>query len=113
MMKIIVNRFCLSHGGEIYKEGDVVEIADPQMAKRLVARSGGDLAIYHSDEAEDMAEDAADMDGENTEADDDDSGDVSDSDSDDGAGGIPPVDPTAAVETDSDSPKGKGKGKRK
>ena len=131
-MKIIVKRFCLSHNGEIYKAGDVVEIEDPQTAKRLVARSGGDLEIYHGDEIED-AEDGDNEDGNNEDGDNEDgdnkdgdnedgdndagdggvSDDVSDSDSEDGAGGIPAVDPAAAVQTDNTSPKGKGRGKKK
>ena len=124
-MKIIVKRFCLSHNGEIYKAGDVVEIEDPKTAKRLVARSGGDLEIYHGDEVEDV-EDGDNEDGDNEDGDNEDgdngdvdagdggvSGNVSDSDSEDGAGGIPAVDPAAAVQTDNTSPKGKGRGKGK
>ena len=124
-MKIIVKRFCLSHNGEIYTAGDVVEIEDPKTAKRLVARSGGDLEIYHGDEVEDV-EDGDNEDGDNEDGDNEDgdngdvdagdggvSGNVSDSDSEDGAGGIPAVDPAAAVQTDNTSPKGKGRGKGK
>ena len=129
-MQIIVKRFCLSHNGEIYKAGDVVEIEDPKTAKRLVARSGGDLEIYHGDEVEDVEdgdnEDGDNKDGDNEDGDNEDgdngdvdagdggvSGNVSDSDSEDGAGGIPAVDPAAAVQTDNTSPKGKGRGKGK
>ena len=124
-MQIIVKRFCLSHNGEIYKAGDVVEIEDPKTAKRLVARSGGDLEIYHGDEVEDV-EDGDNEDGDNEDGDNEDgdngdvdagdggvSGNVSDSDSEDGAGGIPAVDPAAAVQTDNTSPKGKGSVKGK
>ena len=111
-MKIIVKRFCLSHNGEIYKAGDVVEIEDPKTAKRLVARSGGDLEIYHSDEIED-AEDTDNDASDNDASDDDTSDDVSDSDSEDDAGGIPAVDPAAAVQTDGDPAKGEGRGKKK
>lgn len=106
-MQIIVKRFCLSHNGEIYKAGDVVEIEDPKTAKRLVARSGGDLEIYHGDEIED-AEDT-----DNDASDDDASDDVSDSDSEDDAGGIPAVDPTASVQTAGESAKRKGRDKKK
>ena len=111
-MKIIVKRFCLSHNGEIYKAGDVVEIEDPQTAKRLVARSGGDLEIYHGDDladVEDVSDENADIENEDGGT----SDDVSDSDSEDGAGGIPAFDPAAAVQTDNTSPKGKGRGKGK
>ena len=114
-MKIIVKRFCLSHNGEIYTAGDVVEIEDPKTAKRLVARSGGDLEIYHGDEIEDV-EDSDNEDGDNGNVDAGDggvSGSVSDSDSEDGAGGIPAFDPAAAVQTDNTPPKGKDKGKKK
>ena len=124
-MQIIVKRFCLSHNGEIYKAGDVVEIEDPETAKRLVARSGGDLEIYHGDEIEDV-EDGDNEDGDNEDGDNEDgnngdvdagdggvSGNVSDSDSEDDAGGIPAVDPAAAVQTDNTSPKGEGRGKEK
>lgn len=122
-MKIIVKRFCLSHNGEIYTAGDVVEIEDTKTAKRLVARSGGALEIYHGDEIED--DDNADndnTDNDNTDNDDDDDGDagdggasdnVSDSDSDDGTSGIPAFDPAAAVQTDGKPANGKGKGKKK
>jgi len=111
-MKIIVKRFCLSHNGEIYTAGDVVEIEDSKTAKRLVARSGGTLEIYHGDEIED-AEDTDNDDTDNDASDDDTSSDVSDSDSDDGAGGIPAFDPAAAVQTDGKPANGKGKGKKK
>lgn len=111
-MKIIVKRFCLSHNGGIYKAGDVVEIEDPQTAKRLVARSGGDLEIYHGDDladVEDVSDENADIENEDGGT----SDDVSDSDSEDDAGGIPAVDPTAVVQTNGEPAKGKGEGKRK
>ena len=111
-MQIIVKRFCLSHNGEIYKAGDVVEIEDLKTAKRLVANSGGDLEIYHGDEIED-ADDTDNDDTDNDASDDDTSSDVSDSDSNDGAGGIPAFDPAAAVQTDGKPANGKGKGKKK
>lgn len=109
-MKIIVKRFCLSHNGEIYKAGDVVEIEDTKTAKRLVAHSGGDLEIYHGDELADV-EDASDKDADIDNEDGGTSDDVSDSDSEDDTGGIPAVDPAAAVQTESESPKGKGRKK--
>ena len=111
-MKIIVKRFCLSHGGQLYTAGDVVEIEDSKTAKRLVAHSGGTLEIYHGDEIED-AEDTDNDASDNDASDDDASDDMSDSDSEDGAGGIPAVDPAAAVQTDNTSPKGKGRGEGK
>ena len=111
-MKIIVKRFCLSHGGQLYTAGDVVEIEDSKTAKRLVARSGGDLEIYHGD---DLA-DGEDVSDENADIENDDGGTsdgVSDSDSEDDAGGIPAVDPAAAVQTDGEPAKGKGEGRKK
>lgn len=111
-MKIIVKRFCLSHGGQLYTAGDVVEVEDSKTAKRLVAHSGGTLEIYHGDEIED-AEDTDNDASDNDASDDDTSSDVSDSDSDDGAGGIPAFDPAAAVQTDGKPANGKGKGKKK
>lgn len=111
-MKIIVKRFCLSHNGGIYTAGDVVEIEDPKTAKRLVARSGGDLEIYHGDDLADV-EDVSDEDADIENEDGGTSDDVSDSDSEDDTGGIPAVDPAAAVQTESESPKGKGKGRKK
>ena len=111
-MKVIVKRFCLSHNGGIYTAGDVVEIEDPQTAKRLLARSGGDLEIYHGDDLADV-EDVSD---ENTDIENEEGGtsnDVSDSDSEDDAGGIPAVDPTAAVQTDGEPAKGESRGKKK
>ena len=122
-MKIIVKRFCLSHNGEIYTAGDVVEIEDSKTAKRLVARSGGTLEIYHGDEIENADDtDNDDTDNDDTDNDDNNDGnvgdggasdDVSDSDSDDGASGIPAFDPAAAVQTDGKPANGKGKGKKK
>ena len=112
-MKIIVKRFCLSYGGEIYKEGDVVEVADPQMAKRLVARSGGELEIYRGDELEDVEDDDAAPNTDDVKEGDDEMRDVSDSDSDGGESGIPSVDPTAAVQTDDTGANRKGSEKRK
>lgn len=117
-MKIIVKRFCLSHNGEIYKAGDVVEIEDPKTAKRLVARSGSTLEIYNSDEVEDVedSDNGDNEDGDNGDDEDGDGGvsdDVSDSDSEDDAGGIPAVDPAAAVQTDREPTKGKSRGKKK
>ena len=109
-MKIIVKRFCLSHNGELYTAGDVVEIEDTKTAKRLVARSGGDLEIYHGDDlagVEDVSDENADIENEDGGT----SDDVSDSDSDEGAGGIPAVDPAAAVQMDGEPPKGKGRKK--
>ena len=111
-MKIIVKRFCLSHNGEIYKMGDVVEIEDPKTAKWLVARSGGTLEIYHGNEIED-AENTDNDNTDNDASDDDASDDMSDSDSEDDAGGIPAVDPTASVQTDGESAKRKGRDKKK
>ena len=111
-MKIIVKQFCLSHNGGIYTAGDVVEIEDPKTAKRLVARSGGDLEIYHGDDLADV-EDVSDEDADIENEDGGTSDDVSDSDSEDDTGGIPAVDPAAAVQTESESPKGKGKGRKK
>lgn len=111
-MKIIVKRFCLSHNGELYTAGDVVEIEDTKTAKRLVARSGGDLEIYHGDDlagVEDVSDENADIENEDGGT----SDDVSDSDSDEGAGGIPAVDPAAAVQMDGEPAKGKGRGKGK
>ena len=114
-MKIIVKRFCLSHGGQLYTAGDVVEIEDSKTAKRLVAHSGGTLEIYHGDEIEDTEDtdnDASDN-GDNNAGDGGVSDDVSDPDSEDGTGGIPAVDPAAAVQTDGKPANGKGKGKKK
>ena len=127
-MKIIVKRFCLSHNGEIYTAGDVVEIEDSKTAKRLVARSGGTLEIYHGDEIENADDtdnddtDNDDTDNDDTDNDDNNDGnvgdggtsdDVSDSDSEDDAGGIPAVDPAAAVQTDGEPATGKSRGKKK
>ena len=111
-MKIIVKRFCLSHGGQLYTAGDVVEVEDSKTAKRLVAHSGGTLEIYHGDEIED-AEDTDNDASDNDASDDDTSSDVSDSDSDDGAGGTPPLGPAAAGPTGRKPANGKGKGKKK
>ena len=47
MAKIIIRKGFVSHGGRLYKAGDVIDVAD---AKRMVARSGGDFDFYHGGE---------------------------------------------------------------
>ncbi len=42
-MRVLVKRFCLSYERQIYKAGEIVDIADEKTAKNLIARSGGDL----------------------------------------------------------------------
>lgn len=44
-MKIQVNKFMLAHEGCVYKAGDVVDIADDTVAKKLVADSSGELSF--------------------------------------------------------------------
>jgi len=53
-MKIKINRFCLRHEEKTYKKGDIVEIANEETAKMIVANSGGDFSIYHPED-EDVA----------------------------------------------------------
>ncbi len=114
MTKIIINKGFISHEGRIYHTGDVVSIADGKMAKRLVARSGGEFAFYHENvpdsgtEDEDVTKNPA----ENAED------DVSDSDTktdaEDTDDGLPALDPNAAMQTakgDKDGKGGRGKGK--
>lgn len=111
-MKVIVKRFCLSHNGELYKAGDVVEIEDIKTAKRLIAHSGGTLEIYHGEKIEGVNV----TDNNDTDDDASDGGasdDVSDSDSENGAGELPAVDLAAAVQTDGELAKRKGEGKKK
>jgi len=93
VVKIIVKKFRLLHAGQMYKAGDVVEIEDEKLAKRLVAHANGELDFYHGDTAggnaseSDSAPDGAEME------------DVA---------GIPAVDPNAGVSIAS-KPNGKGK----
>lgn len=51
-MKIRINRFCLRHEEKTYKKGDIVEIANEETAKMIVANSGGDFSIYHPEDEE-------------------------------------------------------------
>lgn len=51
-MKIKINRFCLRHEEKTYKKGDIVEIANEETAKMIVANSGGDFSIYHPEDEE-------------------------------------------------------------
>lgn len=44
-MQVKVNNFMLMHDGKLYKAGDVVDIADKDTAKRVVASSGGDFSF--------------------------------------------------------------------
>ena len=111
MTKIIINKGFISHEGRIYHTGDVVSIADGKMAKRLVARSGGDFAFYHENvpdsgtEDEDVTKNPA----ENAED------NVSDSDTETGAedtdDGLPALDPDAAMQTGKGNKGGGGKKK--
>ena len=47
MAKIIIKKGFVSQGGQLHKAGEVIEIKDQNTAKRMVARSGGDLDFYH------------------------------------------------------------------
>ena len=111
MTKIIINKGFISHEGQIYHAGDVVSIADGEMAKRLVARSGGDFAFYHENvpdlgtEGEEVTENPA----ENAEDDVPDSD--TEADAEDTDDGLPALDPNAAMQTTKDGKGGKGKKK--
>ena len=86
-MKVKVNKFMLMHEGKLYKIGDVVDIADKNIAKRVVANSGGDFSF--SDETV-VVEKAA----ENHP--------VEDNPKDNGGedtGGLPAADAAAAIQT--------------
>ena len=48
--KIIIKKGFISHGGRLYKAGEIVDIADANEAKVLVARSGGDFDFDHGEE---------------------------------------------------------------
>ena len=50
MARIIIRKGFISHGGRLYKAGDVVAVADVACAKRMVAQSGGDFDFYHGEE---------------------------------------------------------------
>ena len=105
-MKILVKKFYLAHEGQIYKAGEVVEIADDVLAKQLIARAGGDLEIYRGQEALDADDGEATQDeaAQNTT---DEEPNLSDSD----AGGteLPALDPAAVVQTTNDKSKSKAK----
>lgn len=76
MAKIIIRKGFLSQGGKLHKAGEVVIIADANLAKRLVARSGGDLDFYHGPEIASAEE----KETENPEAESEEAGDASESD---------------------------------
>ena len=100
-MKILVKKFCLAHEGQIYKAGDVVEIADETLAKRLLARAHGDMEVYCGQEVLDAD------DGEATQNATDEESNMSDPD----AGGteLPALDPAAVVQTNESKAKSKAK----
>ena len=56
-MKIEIKRYMLSHEGKIYKAGDIIDIKDTALVKRLVARSSGNIDFYHGNDFSDTAED--------------------------------------------------------
>ena len=104
-MKILVKKFYLAHEGQLYKEGDVVDIRDAAWAKRLLAQAGGDLEVYREEDADDVHEDAATQDvepqgGTNEEQ------EASDSASDGAGTELPSFDPAAAVQTTKSKAKG-------
>ena len=105
-MKILVKKFCLAHEGQMYKAGDVVEIADEALAKRLLARAHGDMEVYRGQEALD-ADDGEAMQDEAAQNATDEESNMSDSD----AGGteLPALDPAAVVQTTNDKSKSKAK----
>ena len=97
-MKILVKKFYLAHEGQIYKAGEVVEIADAVLAKQLIARAGGDLEIYREQEALDMPdEEAARDEGQQNAADEV----LCAADADAGGAELPALDPAAVVQTTS------------
>lgn len=49
-MKVKVNRYCLRHKGKSYKAGRVVEIENEELARKIVANSGGDFSVYHPED---------------------------------------------------------------
>ena len=115
MAKIIIKKGFVSQGGQLHKAGEVIEIKDQNTAKRMVARSGGDLDFYHGGNSnmEKPEEEPNDDMQDDTDAGGDDDDAASDSDNAEGAGteedaGIPAIDPDAGVGI-----AGKGKGKKK
>lgn len=105
-MKILVKKFYLAHEGQLYKEGDVVDIRDAAWAKRLLAQAGGDLEVYREADVEDVHEDAAAQDAEprgGTEEEQE----ASDSARDGAGTELPSFDPAAAVQTTKSKAKGK------
>lgn len=71
MARIIINRGFISQGGQLYKAGEIVEIADVAEAKRIVARSGGDFDFYQGESVVNAKTEEQPVEGE---------GDVSESD---------------------------------
>lgn len=114
MAKIIINKGFISHGGRLYKAGEIVTISDANAAKRIVARSGGDFDFYHGQEIPAADEgDAKTTSGANPGAGADDEGEdgaggVSESDNGGDGEGLPALDPAAAMQT-SKTAKGKKK----
>lgn len=100
-MKILVKKFCLAHEGQIYKAGDVVEIADEALAKRLLARAHGDMEVYRGQEALDADDGEAKQNATDEEP--------SMSDQDAGGTELPALDPAAIVQTNESKAKSKAK----
>lgn len=105
-MKILVKKFCLAHEGQIYKAGDVVEIADEALAKRLLARAHGDMEVYRGQEALDADDGEATQDEAMQNATDE---EPSMSDQDAGGTELPALDPAAIVQTNESKAKSKAK----
>lgn len=50
MARIKINKGFISHNGQLYKAGEIVDIADAEYAKRIVARSDNDFEFYHGED---------------------------------------------------------------
>lgn len=78
-MKIKLKHCMLSHEGKVYEVGEILDIKDTALAKRLVSRSKGDIEFYHDT---DYFNNAAGMENEGSEE----------------IAGLPEVDPSVAIE---------------
>lgn len=105
-VKILVKKFYLAHEGRLYKAGEVVEVADEALAKRLLARAHGDMEVYRGQEALDADDGEATQDEAAQNATDEES---NMSDSDVGGTELPALDPAAVVQTNGSKAKSKSK----
>lgn len=77
-MKIEVKKYMLSYEGKIYTTGDIIEVKDKSVARRLIAQSKGNLDFYRGQDFSKSVEETVESEEETVE--------------------LPEIDPSAAID---------------